>query len=229
MDAHHLPELTERQLTILAALIRAYIQTPEPISSKQISDADDIGVSSATIRNEMAVLEQLGMIRAPHTSAGRVPTEAGYRYFVEHLLQEQELSRQEQRAIRAEFTQVAQDVHKWVRTAATVLAHRTQAAALVTEPRVRAARFKHLQLINTQGRLVLMILVLEGGELLQHLLTLAETVDQERLTQISLLINASYGGETAEGIRQKARTVGDTLTHEVLDLVAEMLAERRKP
>ena len=85
-DASSNPELTERQLQILSALIRSHIHEPEPVSSKQLVEDADLGVSSATVRNELAVLEQLEMIRAPHTSAGRIPTEKGYSYFVKHLL-----------------------------------------------------------------------------------------------------------------------------------------------
>lgn len=224
-DSAKVPELTDRQLKILAALIQTYIHQPEPVSSKQLVEAAELGVSSATVRNELAVLEQLGMIRAPHTSAGRIPTEAGYRYFVQNLLQNQSLTRKEQQDIRTELQQVPPDIQKWVRTAAAVLARQTHSAALVAEPRSRAIRFKHLQLIHTQGRLVLMILVLEGGEVLQQMLTLAEPTEQERLAQISFSINSTFNGDTAQNIREKSRISSDVLEQEVLELVAEVLED----
>jgi heat-inducible transcriptional repressor len=224
-DAPSSPELTERQLHILAALIRAYIGLPEPVSSKQLVDENEFGISSATVRNELSLLEQLGMIRSPHTSAGRIPTEEGYRYFVRHLLQEQKLPVMEQRRIQAEFQSADKDIHKWVRTAASVLARQNNAAALVTEPRSQGARFKHLQLIGMHGPLVLLVLVLDGGDLLQQMLTLAEEADQERLTQVAAMINDQCPGETWQGIRQRAARVNDYLAQDVMELVSDILEE----
>ncbi len=223
-DETRMPELTERQLHILAALIQAYTQEPEPVSSKQLAESYDLGVSSATVRNEMVVLEQLGLVRAPHTSAGRVPTEEGYRYFVKHNLVNQALSVPEQDSIRAEFEGASQDVQNMVRAAASILARRTDAAAIVTEPRAKIARFRHVQLIHTYGQAVLMVLVLEGGDLLQQMLTLAETVEQERLTQVAMLINDTCKGETAAGVRQKGRLTNDALAQDVMELVADVLS-----
>lgn len=227
-DATPIPELTERQLYILSVLIRAYTQHPEPVSSKQLVEEYDLNVSSATVRNELAILEQLGMVRSPHTSAGRIPTEEGYRYFVQHLLTDQELPAVDQKSIQEEFKNAAQDIRKWVNTAATVLARHTNAAAMVTEPRSRTAHFKHLQLISTYGHLVLMVLVLEGGDLLQQLLTLTEIVDQERLTQVAAMINDQCLGENSAGVRSKARQTTDLLVQEVMELVADVLGEAER-
>lgn len=226
-DAQDHAKLTERQLHILTALIRTYTQRPEPISSKQLVDENEtLGVSSATVRNELAVLEQLGMIRAPHTSAGRIPTEEGYRYFVQRMLQEDKtLSLGEQKSLRLEFEQATRDIQSWLHTAAGILAKRTQAAALVTEPRSRMPLFKHLQLINTHGHLVLMVLVLEGGEITQQMLALAEEVSQEDLTRLAAQLNNQIAEQTAEQVRQRARTTADTLTQEVMELVADALDE----
>lgn len=219
------PKLSERQLHVLSALIRFYTEHGEPISSKQLSEQTELNVSSATIRNELGVLEQLGMIRAPHTSAGRIPTEEGYRYFVRHLIADKDLPPSEKRLIRAEFEQAAHDVQKWVKTAANVLARRTQTAAVVTEPRHRSARFKHLQLVATHGHLVLMILVLDGGKVLQHMLTLEDVPDQERLSQAAQQINALCLGDTAFQIQHKALQQPDELIQDILELVADVLSE----
>lgn len=223
-DDTRMPELTERQIHILAALIQAYTHQPEPVSSKQLAESYDLGVSSATVRNEMVVLEQLGLVRAPHTSAGRVPTEEGYRYFVKHNLTNQALSVLEQRSIKAEFEGVPGDVQNMVRMAASVLARRTDAAAIVTEPRARITRFRHVQLIHTYGQAVLMVLVLEGGDLLQQMLTLSEAVDQERLSHVAIMINDTCKSEPAAGVRQKARIVSDALAADVMELVADTLS-----
>lgn len=226
-DAGHHPELTERQLAILSALVRAYTQRPEPVSSKQIVEEYGLNVSSATVRNELVILEQLGMIKAPHTSAGRIPTEEGYRYFVQSILQQSGVGDDapEETSIRAELDYTMQDVQKLARTAANVLARSTNAAALVTEPRSLASRFRHVQLISTYGHLVLMVLVLDGGDVLQQMLTLNGTVDQERLTQISNMINATCKDDTSDLIRQKARTRADVLEQEIMELMADVLRD----
>ncbi len=223
-DDNRIPELTERQIRILSTLIQAYTQSPEPVSSKQLADDYGLEVSSATIRNELGVLEQLGLVRSPHTSAGRVPTEEGYRYFVKHNLNTQALPVPEQQSIKAEFESTGQDVQNLVKTAANILARRTASAAIVTEPRALITRFRHVQLIHTYGQAVLMVLVLEGGDLLQQMLTLAEPVDQERLTQASFLVNDQCRSETAAGIRQKSRWVNDALAQDVMELVADVLS-----
>jgi heat-inducible transcriptional repressor len=224
-DATALPNLTERQLGILTAVIQFYTEHAEPVASKQLSEKTDLSVSSATIRNDLAVLEQLGLIRAPHTSAGRVPTEEGYRYFVNHLLKEASLPNTEQQQIRHEFDQATQDVQKWLRTAASVLARQTQTAALVTEPRYASVKFKHVQLIATHGHLVLMILVLEGGNVIQQMLTLQETPDQERLTQVSAQVNAEYQGQTRAALAPKVSMLYDPLTQDILELILEVMAD----
>lgn len=224
LDDNRIPELTERQFNILSALIQAYTHAPEPVSSKQLTDEYDLGVSSATVRNELGTLEQLGLVRSPHTSAGRVPTEEGYRYFVKRNLNTQTLSLPEQQSIKAEFEETSPDVQNLVKTAASILARRTDAAAIVTEPRALITRFRHVQLIHTYGQAVLLVLVLDGGDLLQQILTLAETVDQERLTQASLVINDQCRNETATGIRQKARLMQDALVQDVMELVADVLS-----
>ena len=114
-------ELTARQQLILGLVIREYISAVQPVGSRTI-ERYGLGVSSATIRNEMAVLEEFGFVTQPHTSAGRVPTEQGYRYFVERLMRESTLSLDEQRTIRHQFHQVGVDLEQWMRLAASVLA-----------------------------------------------------------------------------------------------------------
>lgn len=227
IDATPLPNLTERQLGILTAVIQFYTESGEPVASKQLSEKTSLSVSSATIRNDLALLEQLGLIRAPHTSAGRVPTEQGYRYFVSSLLKKESvtISTSEQQQIRQEFDQSSQDLHKWLRTAASVLARQTNTAALVTAPRSPGVNFKHVQLIATHGHVVLMILVLEGGNVIQQMLTLQETPLQERLTQVSTLINTEYQGNTRATMASKAATVYDDLTQDILEIIVEIMAD----
>ncbi len=220
-----LPQLTERQEYILSLIVREYIRTAQPVGSKALVEHFDLGFSSATVRNEMGVLEAHGLIYAPHTSAGRVPTQKGYRYFVQRLLTAAGLPTQEREQIAREFQRAAHDVDEWPRVAAMALARVVRTAALVTPPRPAENRFKHLELINTQGRLVLMVLVVQGGSVHQQVLTLAEPVPQARLSRTAALINASCAGLTAEQIRAKVRTQPDELTREIAELVAEALGQ----
>src|SRR3990170_4649586 len=169
-------ELTQRQETMLALIIHEYTETGQPVGSVNLVDKYSRGVSSATVRNEMVALTDSGLPRQPHTSAGRVPSEEGYRYFVRRLLGETELPEAEKRLISHQFHQVRPDVEQWVRLAASVLAHHSRSASLVTTPRPPPAPFQHLELISTQGRQVLLVLVLQGGEVRQQMLTLASNV-----------------------------------------------------
>src|SRR3972149_578948 len=126
-------DLTDRQEKILAFVVKEYIETAIPVGSETLRRRG-LSVSSATIRNELAELEEAGYLTHPHTSAGRVPTEKGYRYFVESLMEEFELPSVEQRMIRHQFHQVTLDVDQWMRLAAAVLAHASHSTALVTAP-----------------------------------------------------------------------------------------------
>ncbi|HVU11685.1 MAG TPA: hypothetical protein VHD90_10415, partial [Phototrophicaceae bacterium] len=167
-----MPELTRRQEEILSCIVRAYTDSPEPISSKYLVEKFNLSLSSATVRNEMAVLEDLGYIAAPHTSAGRIPTETGYRYFVKRLITTGEISTVEKSRISDRLKSIPLASEQWMLLAATMLARTSHVAALVTPPVAETSRFKHLELIAIQGRLVLMVLVLQGGAVHQQMLTL---------------------------------------------------------
>ncbi len=192
-----IPEMTPRRQAVLGLVIRAYIERGQPVGSKTFVATYGLDISAATIRNEMAALEDLGFLTHPHTSAGRIPTDLGYRYFVEHLLGETELPLPEQHMIRHQFHQARLELDQWVRLAVAVLAHTTQKAALATPPRARQSRLKHLELIGLRDTLVLMVLVLMGGTVKQQMLTLDEAVEQEALSRISNQFNALYKGLSA--------------------------------
>ncbi len=214
--------LSRRQEYILGLIIREYIKAANPVGSKVLVDGYDLNVSSATVRNDMAALEDEGLIHAPHTSAGRVPTEAGYRYFVQKLLGDTELSSTEKRMIRHQFHQSQYDVEQWLRLAASVLAKTTRTASLVTTPQVAEARFKHLELICTQGRMVLMVLVLEGGAVRQQMLSLSEPVNQDKLSEAAAQINTLCTGKLAGWIRSHLQQQ-PTLEQEIMGLAADLL------
>lgn len=215
--------LTERQETILALIIHEYIDSAVPVGSKTLVEHYNLGVSPATVRNEMAALTESGLLRQPHTSAGRVPSEEGYRYFVRRLLRETDLPSEEKRLISHQFHQARAEVDEWVRLAAAVLARHSRAASVVTVPHAERAIFKHLELISTQARQALLVLVLQGGEVRQQMLSLAETMDQARLTAAAEAINRACVGKDAQGVAAHAEQSID-LEHDVTRLVAEIIA-----
>lgn len=228
-DAADLPELTERQEKILSLIVREYSSRPdpEPVGSKFLAETYLDNVSSATVRNEMAHLEELGLLSAPHTSAGRVPTAKGYRYFVRRLLDEKdrELPAEEKERIARRFDEVHGDPESWMRLAASTLAEAARGAALVTSPTAMSSQYKHLALISTHGQIVMMVLVLQSGYVRQQVLTLAEALSQEELTAIANRLNATCAGLTDEQVRIKSRTMNSELEREILEVVADAMSD----
>ncbi len=217
-------QLTERQEAVLRMVVRDHIESGQPVGSRRLVEDHDLGVSSATIRHELAVLGELGYVAQLHTSAGRIPTEQGYRYFVQKLLGEFHLPNFEQQMIRHQFHQARLDLSQWMQLAAAILARTSQGASVVTAPQARDNRFKHLQLISTQGRLVLLVLVMYSGEVQQQLLTLAEPLSQLRLSAAADRLNALFRLGTYEDINGKLDQL-DTLEFEVAGLVLDILQQ----
>jgi heat-inducible transcriptional repressor len=166
-----------------------------------------LDLSPATVRNEMVVLTEAGYLRQPHTSAGRVPTEDGYRYYVQRLIGDTELPSAEKRTISHQFFQARGDLDQWMRLAASILAQHSSAAALVTAPMVDSVVFRHVQLISIQGRQVLLVLVLQGGDVQQQFLTLEEPLSQAELAQAAAQINAILEGADYNTAQAKADTM----------------------
>ena len=222
LDDNELLDLTRRQEQILALIVQTYTSTPEPVSSKHLGEAFELGVSSATIRNDMAVLEEKDYIRAPHTSAGRVPTEKGYRYFVRRLLDTSDLTLSEQTRITERMQETAMATEQWMRLAATMLARTVQSAALVTPPVSEISRFKHVELISIQGRLVLMVLVLHSGNVNQQMLNLAEPVPQTTLSEAAQRISTLCLDLTANEVRIKSTQLR-LLERDIAELAADVM------
>lgn len=214
--------LTERQKLILALIIRDYIETAQPIGSRYLVENYNLNVSSATVRNDMLALSETGYLRQPHTSAGRIPTEEGYRFFVRQLMGHTELPSTTKRTIVHQFYQAGMDIDRWMRLAASVLAHQSQAASLVTAPRSERSVFKHLELISTRGRQVLMVLVLSGGEVNQQMLTLAEPISQERLSIVAQSFNDLLLGLDNESIAALSVKF-DALEQDIIKLILDDL------
>jgi len=211
-------ELTERQRTLLLFLIRDYIATAQPVGSKRLVERFRLALSPATVRNEMSALTEMGYLRQPHTSAGRVPTEEGYRVFVGHMMSKAELPESVQNTISHQFFQASPDVDQWMTLAASVLAHQSQGVSLVTAPHAETIRFKHIELISTLGRQVLMVLVMEGGEVKQQILTLAEPVTQTRLTEVATRLNSLLAGLAMDAIAALSSRA-DALEQDIITLM----------
>jgi heat-inducible transcriptional repressor len=215
-----MPELTERQRTILLLLIRDYIETAQPVGSKRLVERFHLDLSPATVRNEMSALTGMGYLRQPHTSAGRVPAEEGYRVFVGQMMQKAELPASVQNTISHQFFQARPDVEQWMTLAASILAHQSQGVSLVTAPHAETIRFKHIELISTQGRQVLMVLVMDGGEVNQQVLTLAEPVMQDRLSQAAARLNSLLAGLSVEAIANLSSR-SDALEQDIITLLVQ--------
>jgi heat-inducible transcriptional repressor len=228
-----MPELTSRQQLILGLVVREYISSEteteggarkvQPVGSKVLVERYKLDISPATIRNELARLEEAGLLTHPHTSAGRIPTDSGYRYFVESLMGDNELPPEEQRTIDHQFHQARLDLDTWMRLASSVLAHTSSGASIVTAPHAQQARFKHLQLISTQGRLVLFVLVLMDGSVKQEMLTLADPLGQTDLDAVSTRLNGLLSNRTAEDIKTR-RSELTSLEVDVLNRVVEIMS-----
>jgi len=215
-------DLTERQKTLLLLIIRDYIESaqPQPIGSKRLAEHYHLDLSSATIRNEMSALTEMGYLRQPHTSAGRVPTEDGYRYFVSQMMNNVELPQTVQHTISHQFHQSRADMDQWMTLAASILAYQSQGVSVITAPHAEQSRYKHVELISTQGRQVLMVLVMAGGEVSQQILTLAEPVSQERLSQTATRLNGLLAGLAVDAI-SSLTTRPVALDQDILILIAQ--------
>lgn len=217
--------LTERQKFILALIIREYIDSAQPVGSLRLVKRYKLDVSSATVRNEMAVLTEVGYLKQPHTSAGRIPTEEGYRYFVSQLMGQTDLPIEIQRTIQHQFYQAQSDVDQWMRLAASVLAHQAQGASVVTSLHQARARLKHIELIETRGRQVLMVLVLDGGEVRQQVLVLSEPVAQDKLSFVANWLNQVGEGLDAVSLKALHNLENDALKKDIIVLTAEEMSK----
>ncbi len=202
--------LSERRSRILTFIVQDYVDSAQPVGSQSLVERHSLGLSSATVRNEMAALEDEGLITHRHTSAGRIPSNRGYRYYVSSLMPEQELSRQEQISILHQFHQTTRDLEEWVGLAASVLANSLHNVALVTQPRVMGVRFKQLQLVELSENRSLLVVVTSDAQVHQHTLEFPVHVTQEMLTRLAGRLNGEFGGRMASELpmRDKAEPLG---------------------
>lgn len=214
--------LTERQSRILEFVISEYVETAAPVGSQFIGRKYQLSASPATIRNEMAELEALGYLSQPHTSSGRVPTNKGYRFYVEWLMHEEQLSWEAQQTIRHQFHQIERGQEAWMHLAASILAQAVENAAVVTPPRTVACRIKHLELVSLHDYTVLLVLVVDQARLEQQILTLEEVCTQEELSAMAARLNHMFGGSAANEVA--AREVELTqVERQVMDAVEAIM------
>lgn len=216
--------LSDRQRLILKLLVAEYIASAVPVGSAALTAKYALGLSPATTRNEMAELETAGYIAHPHTSAGRVPTAKGYRYFVESLMEEGDLSSEQQEAIRRRFRQVGLEPERWLELAASALAHLAQNAALATIPRPRRCVLKRLEVVTVHERLLLVIVALADGTVQRRLLIPERSVEPEEAQRITNYLNALLAGATVHDLARRATTISG-LAHSVAITAADLLRE----
>ena len=185
--------ITPRSGRILSYIVSQYIANAVPVPSQAVADKANLRVSPATIRNEMSQLEKDGYLIRPHTSAGCIPSDKGYRYYVESM-EKIALPREEQYLISHTFHQVEREVEAWVSLTASLLARLTHNVAVVSLPKATDCKLKHLELVAVQDKRALMVVVMEGGIIKQQLITFDETVTQPDLAAISNKLNGIYAG-----------------------------------
>jgi len=194
--------ISARSGKILNTIVGQYITRTVPVPSQVIASDAELGVSPATVRNEMANLEQEGYLIRPHTSAGCIPSDKGYRYYVESI-ENVKLPPAEQRLISHTFHQVEKEVEAWLRLTATLLARLVQNVAVVSLPKSADCKLKHMELLALQDSEVLAVVVLPGARVKQKLITFDQAVSQSTLTIISNKLNTAYSGLTGQQISAK--------------------------
>lgn len=220
-------QLDERKTKILQAIIRNYLETGEPVGSRTISKYTDLNLSSATIRNEMADLEELGYIVQPHTSAGRIPSDQGYRFYVDALMQEKEREVVELKEMLLERQDKMETLLKQV---ARVVAQNTQYAAMISAPQTKRNKVKFVQLSRVAANQILAVIVVEGNVIKNNILAVTQELSDETLLKLNILLNTNLNGLSIDEInlamisamKQQAGSHSDIVS-EVIDAVAEAI------
>jgi heat-inducible transcriptional repressor len=184
----------DRRLAVLRAIVQDYVATQEPVGSKALVDRHRLGVSPATVRNDMAALEEEGFITQPHTSAGRIPTDKGYRLFVDRLTQVKPLSAAERRAITT-LLEGAIDLDDVVQRSVRLLAQLTRQVAIVQYPTLSRSTVRHVEVVSLGTARVLLVLILSTGRVEQRVVELPETLDEERTADLRTRLNRAVVGE----------------------------------
>lgn len=197
-------ELSERKVKILQAVIRNYLETGEPVGSRTISKYTDLNLSSATIRNEMSDLEEMGYITQPHTSAGRIPTDKGYRLYVDNMMQEKlaDIDKREKQLTEREELLIdkVDKVETLLKNMAKMLATDTNYAAMITTPQHKGSKIKFIQLSAVDLHQLLCVVVSEGNLISNKMIDVEDEVNNEDLLKLNMLVNTSLAGLSLEEI-----------------------------
>ena len=222
-------ELDERKVKILNAIIKNYLETGEPVGSRTISKYTDLNLSSATIRNEMSDLEDLGYIVQPHTSAGRIPSDKGYRFYVNNLIAEKDKEVADMQEWMIEKTEKMESLLKNV---AKTLANNTQYATLVSAPSVVSNRLKFVQLSAVDEHQVLSVVVMDGNIVKNKIINVDKPLDNETMLKLNMLLNTNLNGLAVDQINlavisrlKEQAGIHDEIVEQVLDTVAETITE----
>ena len=222
-------QLGERKVKILDAIIRNYLATGEPVGSRTISKYTDLNLSSATIRNEMSDLEELGYIVQPHTSAGRIPSDKGYRFYVDHLMEEKDREVKEMKDFVIEKTEKMDQVLKQV---AKMLANNTNYATLVSAPTYSTNKIKFIQLSNVDVSHILAVIVLNSNIVKNQMIEVEEQPDNETILKLNILLNTALNGLSLQEINlgtiaklKEQAGIHSTIVGDVLDALAQTLSE----
>ena len=227
-------ELDDRKLKILKAVIQNYLETGEPVGSRTISKYTDLKLSSATIRNEMADLEELGYIVQPHTSAGRIPTDKGYRLYVDDLMaqKKQELEDRESKvsdrekevdSMRDILNEKVDRVEELLQNVAKVLAKDTNYATMITAPQVKGNKLKFVQLSQLESDKILAVIVMEGNIIRNKVIDVSEALSQENILKLNILLNTTLTGLTLEQMNLSIVSKMENQAGEHMQLVKEVL------
>lgn len=227
-------ELDDRKMKILQAVIKNYLETGEPVGSRTISKYTDLNLSSATIRNEMADLEEMGYIVQPHTSAGRIPSDKGYRLYVDTMMQQMDTAMQEKtrevEELKDLLLEKEEKMDQLLKSVAKTLAVNTNYASMISSPSYSGSRLKFIQLSRVDANQLIAVIVLEGNILKNSMISVSEELDDETLLKLNVLLNTHLNGLPIEEInlglvarlKQQAGIHSD-IVGEVIDAVAESI------
>lgn len=226
-------QLDDRKVKILNAIIRTYLETGEPVGSRTISKYLDLKLSPATIRNEMSDLEELGYILQPHTSAGRIPSDKGYRFYVDSLMEEKV---QEVEDLKSELEQKADKIEVMLGYMAKLLAVNTNYASVVSAPKYQRKKLKFIQLTKVDECQLLAVIVIEGNIVKNKMISVEPSLDTEMVLKLNLILNTFLQGldlteinmDVIQKIKEQAGDYGE-LVSRILDAVAQAVGEEDSP
>lgn len=228
-------ELDERKYKILQAIIQNYLETGEPVGSRTIAKYTDLNLSSATIRNEMADLEELGYILQPHASAGRIPSDKGYRLYVDHMMKEkeEEISDREKEVTEMKdfLIDKVDKVEELLQNVAKLLAANTNYATMISSPQIKKNKLKFIQLTLVEPMKILAVIVLEGNIIRNKMIQIPEEIDNETILRLNLLLNTSLNGLSLDEINLTIvsalrNQAGEyiALMNSIIDAIAEVIS-----